>query len=73
MDVLVWIESKFDQCPNKEVDLNSFVSILTECGQFKSKEDASHYFQILDEDKSGSIDFSEFLAPLMPELSTLDV
>jgi Ca2+-binding EF-hand superfamily protein len=70
LDIIIWIESKFN---DKEVDLNTFASILTECKQFKSKDNARNYFELLDADKNGSIDFSEFLAPILPELSSEDV
>lgn len=73
LDVLMWIENMFNKLPKKEADLENFVNILTECNQFKSKDDARNYFDLLDVDKNGSIDFSEFLSPILPELSVEDV
>ena len=42
---------------------------MIESQQFKSKKDAQHYFELLDIDKNGNVSFSEFFAPLIPQLN----
>ena len=37
--------------------------------QISTKKDAEKYYQLLDADKNGSVSFSEFLAPILPQLT----
>ena len=42
---------------------------MMESSQFKSQKDAQHFFELLDIDKNGNVSFSEFFAPLIPQLT----
>jgi hypothetical protein len=37
--------------------------------QISTKKDAEKYYQLLDADNNGGVSFSEFLAPILPQLS----
>lgn len=73
IDVLIWIQEQFAKYKNNDVDLLNFTNIMAESKQFKSKNDAKEYFELLDIDKDGSVNFSEFLAPILPELKPDEV
>lgn len=72
VQIVQWIQNEFAK-HNYEVDLTTFVDILNASKQFKSLNDAKNYFELLDVDKSGTIKFTEFLAPILPELSVQEV
>ena len=40
-----------------------------ESKQFRRKADAQHYFELLDIDKNSNVSFTEFFAPLIPQLN----
>lgn len=46
----------------------NFTTVMVESNQFQSKKDAQHYFDLLDIDKNGNVSFTEFFAPLIPQL-----
>jgi len=64
------MQKRFQNHENEEVDQNQFIDIMVESNQFQSKKDAQHYFDLLDIDKNGNVSFTEFFAPLIPQLST---
>lgn len=39
---------------------------MTDSKQMKTKNDALEYFDLLDIDKDGLVNFAEFLAPILP-------
>lgn len=71
--VVRWMRERFQQFENEEVDQNQFIEIMTASNQFRSKVDAQHYFELLDIDKNGNVSFTEFFAPLIPQLPKAQV
>lgn len=41
--------------------------------QFRNRRDAEHYFKLLDIDKNRKVSFAEVFAPIITQLSTLQV
>ena len=53
-----------DDNKNKKLDFEEFKKGVTEYGLNYSKEEARELFNLFDKDKSGQIDFEEFLEQL---------